>query len=485
MKLIRLLPKLSLALSLLLVVITAAQPAPASTPVVIGEGGNLYLLSPDGTAEKLTNNLTDGRGTLEPYSGDDLYPSPDNVHLIWRDTPRFFEAAFNNGELGNIGDAPVDLYLLNRETREITAIVKHPDLMTMDSQTTLFYRYQTAMSWSPDGSQFAFIEVETTLGAAEPRAVRLQVFDLASGAVRTLVEQPESGWLYWLTDGIVINATHDFTVYSPQDGAVLAQTRIDSLFSVLQTHNPVWVDGKSYIAIHYTSQSVAEEPDITKLFDPLTGEYLAADGVLASVAAGAPETSLRLMGGSNDNTARSINTVDGEVLWTRPREAPFPNDLALSPDGSMFSLYLFTVPRQVVFGDASGVTSFEYPVQGIDWGAMRFMIVGTDGVGFGTLLDAPPEGRYTTFMCGTSREPQLTAGGQGRVLPGGANRLRAEPHINAERIGEIPEGAVFNVLEGRQGVCRGGIRWAHVEYNGVIGWTAENSGDTIFVEPVD
>src|SRR5690606_30555449 len=183
MKLIRLLPKLSLALSLLLVVITAAQPAPASTPVVIGEGGNLYLLSPDGTAEKLTNNLTDGRGTLEPYSGDDLYPSPDNVHLIWRDTPRFFEAAFNNGELGNIGDAPVDLYLLNRETREITAIVKHPDLMTMDSQTTLFYRYQTAMSWSPDGSQFAFIEVETTLGAAEPRAVRLQVFDLASGAV--------------------------------------------------------------------------------------------------------------------------------------------------------------------------------------------------------------------------------------------------------------------------------------------------------------
>ncbi|MBC8100387.1 MAG: hypothetical protein H7Y11_13165, partial [Armatimonadetes bacterium] len=44
--------------------------------------------------------------------------------------------------------------------------------------------------------------------------------------------------------------------------------------------------------------------------------------------------------------------------------------------------------------------------------------------------------------------PRLTIGGQGKVLPGTPNRIRDIPSTEGTRLGEIPVGAVFDVLSG-------------------------------------
>jgi hypothetical protein len=55
----------------------------------------------------------------------------------------------------------------------------------------------------------------------------------------------------------------------------------------------------------------------------------------------------------------------------------------------------------------------------------------------------------------------LVAGGQGKVIVGsGSNRIRKEPNADADKIGKIPESATFTVVDGQQGVCSDGIRWA-------------------------
>jgi hypothetical protein len=68
------------------------------------------------------------------------------------------------------------------------------------------------------------------------------------------------------------------------------------------------------------------------------------------------------------------------------------------------------------------------------------------------------------------------------VAPGEPNNLRAEATTSSEKIGQIPAGAEFAVLEGP--VCADGLAYWRVEYSGQLGWTAEGSGDTYWAEPI-
>jgi uncharacterized protein YraI len=75
---------------------------------------------------------------------------------------------------------------------------------------------------------------------------------------------------------------------------------------------------------------------------------------------------------------------------------------------------------------------------------------------------------------------RLQVGGLGRVTPGLANNLRSSPE--GQKIGEIPAGAVFTVLEGP--VCSGGMNYWKINYNGTIAWTAEGKGVDYWLEPL-
>ncbi len=86
------------------------------------------------------------------------------------------------------------------------------------------------------------------------------------------------------------------------------------------------------------------------------------------------------------------------------------------------------------------------------------------------------------FVCPNSPLPRLTSGILGRVTPGDPNTLRAQPAANSSAIAQIPGGQTFVVLNGPQ--CGPeGWSWWRVNYNGIIGWTAEGSGSTYWLEP--
>ncbi len=83
---------------------------------------------------------------------------------------------------------------------------------------------------------------------------------------------------------------------------------------------------------------------------------------------------------------------------------------------------------------------------------------------------------------------RLTINGYGRVTPGVPNVVRNAPGTNStgsnsQVIGQIPGGGVFSVQGGPE--CGSDGRWWwYVNYNGLIGWTAEGEGyGTYWVEP--
>jgi len=92
---------------------------------------------------------------------------------------------------------------------------------------------------------------------------------------------------------------------------------------------------------------------------------------------------------------------------------------------------------------------------------------------------------YTTLAqtdCPDAPIPQLVIGQQGNVTPGPPNNVRDMPSRDGTRLGEIPGGGIFTVLDGP--VCDGELNWWQVDYNGLIGWTAEGKNNAYWVQPI-
>jgi hypothetical protein len=78
---------------------------------------------------------------------------------------------------------------------------------------------------------------------------------------------------------------------------------------------------------------------------------------------------------------------------------------------------------------------------------------------------------------------RLQVGTIARVLPGDPNNIRALPSSGAERVGQIPAGASFTVIGGP--TCADNLTWWQVNFNGIIGWTAEAAANGVYwLEPV-
>jgi hypothetical protein len=105
------------------------------------------------------------------------------------------------------------------------------------------------------------------------------------------------------------------------------------------------------------------------------------------------------------------------------------------------------------------------------------------------------EGRGSTYWLEppTGGGPQLCAGSpptrligrtQARVtIGGGPNSIRNGIESGVV-LGQIPEGAIFNILGGP--VCGPSSfqqTWYQVEYGGVVGWTVEGWQNAYYLEP--
>lgn len=86
-----------------------------------------------------------------------------------------------------------------------------------------------------------------------------------------------------------------------------------------------------------------------------------------------------------------------------------------------------------------------------------------------TIIDAQGD------ECNGAMALALVIGEQGRVLPGSANRMRAQPSTSGAEVGQIPGGDSFTVVA--EPVCADGFWWWQVNYNGVVGWTVQGTAD--------
>jgi hypothetical protein len=84
-------------------------------------------------------------------------------------------------------------------------------------------------------------------------------------------------------------------------------------------------------------------------------------------------------------------------------------------------------------------------------------------------------------QCPGTPASRLEIGGVARVTPGAPNRVRAQASTSSAILGNMPAGTAFIVLAGP--VCADGYAWWQVNFNGIIGWTAEGSGAVYFLEP--
>ncbi len=96
------------------------------------------------------------------------------------------------------------------------------------------------------------------------------------------------------------------------------------------------------------------------------------------------------------------------------------------------------------------------------------------------LATATPNSGVT--QCINAPPPRLKVGGTGRVTPGAPNRIRSQPNTSGAILGQIPPSDLFSVIGGP--TCDGVYTWWQINYNGIVGWTAEGTGSDYFVEPV-
>jgi Tol biopolymer transport system component len=141
--------------------------AVTKSPIVFQEGGQVRILSPDGSARAVT--------TAAPTHQEHPDWSPDGKQLV-------FETAFS------------ELWAVNADGSQATK--------RFDCQLPC-HAIQDA-AWSPDGRTIAFVTAETKDGQTTSRAAILAL-DVATGKVRT-IHDDSSGvvWLYgprWSPDG--------------------------------------------------------------------------------------------------------------------------------------------------------------------------------------------------------------------------------------------------------------------------------------------
>lgn len=273
------------------------------------------------------------------------------------------------------------------------------------------------------------------------------LLNLATGDVRIISAQPE--------DASFFTPSQPDTFYAagyPQwslDGETIAWTEYRA------PEDMIWL-GVYSLGADATSQVLLDMPPVIGVPGPLP---FAWDGGLVALlneafVEGAVVTAIFFF--DLNGTLVQRVPVDGSA------ELPLDSESLAWVDGDAFDLpgladdqrYLYAESRDraIVIDPASGALFPVDPVPGA-------------------------ETRMTASDCPDLPAAVLRVGQRGQVVRGyGANNLRAQAARGAANLGSIPEGGIFAVLDGPR--CAEGLRWWRVDYNGLIGWTADGQGST-------
>lgn len=95
----------------------------------------------------------------------------------------------------------------------------------------------------------------------------------------------------------------------------------------------------------------------------------------------------------------------------------------------------------------------------------------------------PPRPTATErVICPGLIEPRLVIGERAQVAHNDSNNIRSRPGTSSPRIGSIPGGSQVTVLDGP--VCADGYVWWLVDFERLVGWTAEG-GTSYWIRPLD
>ncbi|MFN8529062.1 MAG: protein kinase [Anaerolineae bacterium] len=87
-------------------------------------------------------------------------------------------------------------------------------------------------------------------------------------------------------------------------------------------------------------------------------------------------------------------------------------------------------------------------------------------------------------ICPGSPATRLQVGQVGHVSQGGvSNRLREQPNLQGNLVALMQPGSEFTILGGPTCDTEQFLRWWQVNFNGVIGWTAEGEGANYYLDP--
>ncbi len=443
----------------------------ASAPIIALSKGDFYAINPeDGSIEQLTKHPSLSV-EASPAWQRDLAISPDGQYLAYLQTPRFYALALKNNLVGNIGASPTDIVLLNISNGDEKVITKQQANITYQDQPRLWYRNHP--SWSPDGRTLMF---EQYRGIPDEPSFDAEVilYDLSTNTSRTLlVLETYASKSAWLGNSEIIAGRGRYDL----SGRLLSQFYVNEGMS-----------GR-YLT-HYQGQdyAIVDSPDVTPhdgrtyVMNLKTGAHGVVKGLRSSISAVSPENSLVFVKDDNDTRPWYVINPQTGDNFIPPKKAPFAMDYTFSPDGQKFAFIRIRTSINII--DASGhEIVVDFDADAILWSTKQYTVASENGDQSAPV--EPTDDFFNVKRCGTLPSVGLVAGGHGKVIVGsGSNRIRKAPNTEAEQIGQIPDGATFTVVDGQQGVCSTGIRWAQVTYGQVTGWTAEGADGQAFLEVV-
>jgi hypothetical protein len=460
-------------LCLLITGVAAAQDELTDAPLIAVFNGQIYRLEGDALVE-YDACMPDEQLSVQFVS------SHDGTKFAFATLPKIITAAID--ELGGLGDMPIGLNLWYCDT-EIDTLKRFHALEGGDEAFTGDLPQASAINstpaWSPDGQQLAWTSV-----TPDGTSYSLWIYDLATGEeTESPLDLPPPFMfplpptLYWGETALYMTLpafneetfvveetlyTYDFETSAFSSEVILLSEGETSDFITdrLLLNN----EESEQFAIHLFEGGWV-------VVDPATGEQQPMDGVpLAYAENGLAE--LNMLADVDENFNFNWQVAGAEppfVLESYPRQR-----IALAPDGLQMAfadstLHIWYEGEIFEVGNSDGFAD-DVSAQVI-WGATHWM------AGGGAEVEPAP-----LPTCTGTQQSRLRVGDAAQVISETVpNRLRSNPSLSAEQVGQIPGAGAFTVLEGP--VCADGYAWYRVQFEDRQGWTAEGSAEEYFIEP--
>lgn len=365
--------------------------------------------------------------------------------------------------------------------------------------TNMLYCGLESGSWSPDSSEVALTVVKydfTTAptdpaGSAGEPPINIQIVNVSTGAVNSPVPV---AWLDSYTGAAVTyyrpGVELDILSYGYEGPGSLLRFDLQggAPFNFPPTHylmQQVETTGE-FIAPNYDTTIPRE--GILGLGDPpynvLMLHQNGASRPIYYQGSGAIWNATFIEGGNRVALTTSLDLT----FLDRALNA---NHIPIGQDGETFPRESIGTPQGllVLFVGSNNIQAVLYGTDGI--GQVLFTETSAEpyywrhigGSVMAPQADLPPFASFDLIAtvrasqpaaCATILMPRLRVGGYASVIDDTANNLRSGPSLAAEKIGSIPPGGYFEVLEGP--VCADGYAFYRIDYNGVQGWTVEGEG---------